>query len=184
VSRSHARALCPSVLPARRPGPARGRPSYSPLNATRWASSHYKGGATRRAPRAPAVHGPSHPSAPLKAAAASSKFRPAASPTEPSSTSPCIHNSFPSRPFLAPAATSPEQGGTAASTGRRRRATPPAPPPLRTPTEIEPPNPSSPPPALGRSRPPVRRNLAGPPPAGARGRHCKVCDFFGVFCVK
>jgi hypothetical protein len=81
--------------------------------------------------------------------------------------------------------TSPKQGGTAASTGRRCCATSPAPLPLRTPTEIEPPDPSGPPPpAPGWSGPPVRRNLAGPPPASARGRHCKVCNFFGVFCVK
>jgi hypothetical protein len=47
--------------------------------------------------------------------------------------------------------TSPEKGGTATSTSRIRCATPLAPPPLRTPGEIEAPDPSGPPPpAPGR----------------------------------
>jgi hypothetical protein len=56
----------------------------------------------------------------------------------------------------------------------RHRDPPPATSPPRPTSQIklgEPPG--RPPPAPGRSRPPVRWNLAGPPPAGARGLHCK-----------
>jgi hypothetical protein len=76
--------------------------------------------------------------------------------------------------FLVPTATSPAHRGTAASAGRRRRATPPAPLPLRTPAGIKPRDPSGPSSArAGRSWLPFRRNLGGPPPAGARGPNCK-----------
>jgi hypothetical protein len=38
-----------------------------------------------------------------------------------------------------------------------------------------------PPPAPGRSRPAVRRNLAGPPPAGTQGPHCEaIVPFEGL----
>jgi hypothetical protein len=75
---------------------------------------------------------------------------------------------------LVPTTSSPAHRGTMASAGHRRRATPPAPPPLRTPTGIKPRDSSGPPPpAPDRSRPPVRRNLAEPPSAGARGPNFK-----------
>jgi hypothetical protein len=73
-------------------------------------------------------------------------------------------------------------GRAAVGNCRRRRKTPPASPPLQALVEIGPRDPSGrPPPAPGRSWPPVRRNLAGPPPAGAWGLHCKVCDISGCF---
>jgi hypothetical protein len=103
VSRSHAWTLCPSMLPACRLIPSRGRPSYSPLallSAARWAPSHYKIGTARRAPGAPAVHGPSRPPAPLEPAAASSRFRPAAHTTETPSTFPCTYYSSSARLFF------------------------------------------------------------------------------------
>jgi hypothetical protein len=99
---------------------------------------------------------------------------PSSTAAQPLHTSSSPIEAFRAAHSFAPTATTAGAGGTAANTGRRRRATPPAQPPLQTPTEIKPRDPSScPPPAPGRSSPPVRRNLAGPPPAGARGLHCK-----------
>jgi hypothetical protein len=75
---------------------------------------------------------------------------------------------------LVPTPPLPAHRGTAASASHHRHATPQAPPPLQTPAGIKPRDSSGlPPPAPGRSRPPVRRNLAGPPPAGAWGPNCK-----------
>jgi hypothetical protein len=75
---------------------------------------------------------------------------------------------------LAPATSSLKQGAQRLAPAVAARTTPPAPPPPQTPIEIEPWDPADhPPPAPGRSRPLVRRNLAGPPPAGARGPHCE-----------
>jgi hypothetical protein len=82
--------------------------------------------------------------------------------------------SSPRCPFACPDRELAGTGGAAAGTSRRHRTTPPAPPPPQTPVEIEPWDPTGHPlPAPGLSRPPVRRNLAGPPPAGARGPHCE-----------
>jgi hypothetical protein len=71
-----------------------------------------------------------------------------------------------------------------AVTAPLRRPRPPVVPLPKPSTGIESQGPEGrSPPAPGRSRPPVRRNLAGPPPAGARGLHCKVCDISGgVLC--
>jgi hypothetical protein len=93
----------------------------------------------------------------------------------PSNLLPRPPESSPRRSFLCPGRDLTGAGRTTAGNGGRRRKTPPAPPPPQTPIEIESRDPSSrPPPVPGRSRPPVRQNLTGPPPAGARGLHCKV----------
>jgi hypothetical protein len=69
---------------------------------------------------------------------------------------------------FAPTATSPEQWAPRLTPVAATARPPPAPPPRQTPVGIEPRDPSSrPPPAPSRSRPPVRRNLTGLPPAGA-----------------
>jgi hypothetical protein len=65
--------------------------------------------------------------------------------------------------------------GAAAGISHRSRSTPPASPPPRTSVGIEPKDPvGPPPPSPGRSRPPVRPNLAGPLPASTRGPNCEV----------
>jgi hypothetical protein len=91
---------------------------------------------------------------------------------------------------LAPAMSSLKQGAQRLAPAVYARTTPPAPPPPQTPIEIEPWDPAGhPPPAPGRSRPLVRRNLDGPPPAGARGPHCEgpslsegLSAIRGLFC--
>jgi Tfp pilus assembly protein FimV len=98
---------------------------------------------------------------------------PAARQTELASTLPCLYSSSPTIPrplHRAPTASIPVAAAR----------WPPAPSSpafsLPQPSQgIDPQGPESrSPPAPGRSRPAVRRNLAGPPPDGAREPHCEV----------
>jgi hypothetical protein len=103
--------------------------------------------------------------------AASSSFRRLfPSRDRPRSCPPRPRDSFPIRLFACSVHDLAGAGASVAGAGCHHRATPLPPPPLQASAEIEPWDfPGRPPPAPGRSRPPVRRNFAGPPPAGARG---------------
>jgi hypothetical protein len=118
------------------------------------------------------------------------RFRPAAGPNKPSPTFPCTYPSSPACP-------SPPQNrhlaGTtvaAATAVGRQRPHLAGPLPAQPSPGIDPQGPEGrSPPAPGRSRPPVRRNLAGPPAAGAWGPHCEVTTLYeglianqGYFC--
>jgi hypothetical protein len=100
----HAYDAVPPVLVCATGG---GRP---PIRSTN-SSSHRRALPLRLAlayGRTPCHAIPSRPSAPVEAAAASSGFQPAASPTKPSSTSPSPTKGARATPLLCPAATSPE----------------------------------------------------------------------------
>jgi hypothetical protein len=103
------------------------------------------------------------------------RFRPAAGPNEPFPTFPCT---YPSSPTCPSPPQSRHLAGTAVATATaagRRRPHLAAPLPAQPSPGIDPQGPEGrSPPAPGLSRPAVRRNLAGPPPAGAQGPHCEV----------
>jgi hypothetical protein len=125
------------------------------------------------------------PPVPMKAAAKSPGSGRLHPQTELASTFPSTYLSSPACPS-SPAETHLAGTAAAAATaaGRRRPHLDGPPPPQPSPG-IGPLGPKGQsPPAPSRPRPAVRRNLAGPPPVGARGRHCKVCDLFGEFCAK
>jgi hypothetical protein len=103
------------------------------------------------------------------------RFRPAAGPNKPSPTFPCTSPSSLACPFPP---LNRHLAGTAAATataaGRRHPHLAGPPPPQPSPG-ISPLGPKGQsPPALGRPRLAVHRNLAGPLPAGARGPHCEA----------
>jgi hypothetical protein len=97
------------------------------------------------------------------------------SPANTLNALPSIHSTLLARvsPRLAPPLAGRQ--ATAAAARVRRHGPSPVFPPPRPSEGIEPRGPvdcSSP--APGRTQPPVHRNSAGAPPAGARGPHCKV----------
>jgi hypothetical protein len=117
---------------------------------------------------------PCAPPAPLMAAAASYGLRPAAHQAELASTFPCTYPSSPTYPSPPPSRHLTGTAVAAADAAGRRRPHLAGPLPAQPSTGIDPQGPegrSSP--APGRSRPAVRRNLAGPPPAGTQGPNCE-----------
>jgi hypothetical protein len=121
---------------------------------------------------------------PEKAAAASPSSGRLHPQTELASTFPCTYPSSPACPSSPQSPTSPAQGRG----GHRRWS--PAPPPRRpSPCPTEPRNqpsrtrgsiPTRARPAPASGSPEFGRTAA----TGARGRHCKICDFSGEFCAK
>jgi hypothetical protein len=89
-------------------------------------------------------------------------------PCEHTTTTVNDHRNFPCCSRTAPAAPFAGARAPAAARQRRRRAAPPAVVPTRPSPEIEPRGPAGRSLAApGRTRSPVRQNLAGSPPAGA-----------------
>jgi hypothetical protein len=117
---------------------------------------------------------PCAPPAPLMAAAASYGLRPAAHQAELASTFPCTYPSSPT--YLSPPPSRHLAGTAVAAADAAGRQCPhlAGTPPTQPSLGIDPLGPKGrSPPAPGWSRPAVRRNLAGPPPAGAKGPNCE-----------
>jgi hypothetical protein len=100
--------------------------------------------------------------------------RSAAHQSKPFPTFPCTSPSSPACPFPPPSRHLAGTAVAAADAARRRRTRLAGPSPPQPSPGIGPLGPKGQtPPAPGRPRPAVRRNLAGPPPAGAQGPNCE-----------
>jgi hypothetical protein len=134
------------------------RPRGAPSVRKSLGGSHcsYKGAAALASARQTPSNRTEPPPAPLRAAAASSEFKPTTSQIKPSFTAPSTYRNYRAAPPVVPGLNLAGAGRTAAGRGCRRRAAPPGPPPpgLRSnpapsnPSTAPRPSPTSPPPAF------------------------------------